>query len=331
MTELCAGGELFDHIVECRKFNEVKAAEYTRTMMSAIQYLHQQNICHRDLKPENFCLKTRGESGKLILIDFGVAREVQPEAKYKGVVGTPFYLAPEYLSRVSRDGNTLLKADIWSIGVITYIMVTGSPPFGGRNNAQIFKNIVAGNLRYPNIPITESCKNFISTLLTQNPSARPTATEAFEEEWLSDKSLMKQKSVNLDSVVSMLARFQQASKLHKAIRPLVVNQMRVNGWEPSIKDQLDMKALFQTLDKDNDGQLTYEELKNYLSQRQGSIYGASAAQAILETGDSNDDGQLSFDEYFEAMKTKVIMKDERICEKVFNILDLKQGRKADDC
>merc|ERR1719317_126249 len=122
----------------------------------------------------------------------------------------------------------------------------------------------------------------------------------------------------------MLARFQQESKLHKAINPLVVNQMRINGWEPSIKDQLDMQALFKTVDKNNDGMLTYEELKSYLSQRQGSIFGATAAQAILECGDSNADGQLSFDEYIEAMKAKVMMKDEMICKRVFNILDLNQ-------
>jgi calcium-dependent protein kinase len=122
--ELCEGGDLFTFIRSNRIFSESSAATLLKQIMSAVYYMHKKGVCHRDLKPENMLYDN--ESGLLKVIDFGTATHFQPKQKFSQLVGTPYYVAPEVL-----HGNYDNKCDIWSVGVILYVILSGAPPFSG--------------------------------------------------------------------------------------------------------------------------------------------------------------------------------------------------------
>jgi calcium-dependent protein kinase len=143
VMELAEGGELFEKIVEMHKFNEYQGASLMRKILSAVKHLHEHGICHRDLKPENFLFSDNSAASEIKLIDFGLSKrfgaiqEADPNEKMHTIVGTPYYVAPEVLR-----GNYDFSCDVWSLGVILYIMLCGYPPFEGDNNKEIFKRVL---------------------------------------------------------------------------------------------------------------------------------------------------------------------------------------------
>lgn len=151
VMELSEGGELFEKIVEMHKFTEAQAADLMKKVLSAVKHLHEHGICHRDLKPENFIFSDKSEDAEIKLIDFGLSKRFGPNAandhaglgtvsmedKMHTIVGTPYYVAPEVLM-----GNYDFSCDVWSLGVILFIMLCGYPPFEGDNNKEIFKRVL---------------------------------------------------------------------------------------------------------------------------------------------------------------------------------------------
>ena len=143
VMELAEGGELFEKIVEMHKFSESQAASLMRKILSAVKHLHEHGICHRDLKPENFLFSDKSAEAEIKLIDFGLSKrfgaiqEQDPSEKMHTIVGTPYYVAPEVLK-----GNYDFSCDVWSLGVILFIMLCGYPPFEGDNNKEIFKRVL---------------------------------------------------------------------------------------------------------------------------------------------------------------------------------------------
>jgi calcium-dependent protein kinase len=126
--EHCSGGELFDRIIQVGHYTERKAAELMKMILLAVNFLHRNNIAHRDLKPENFLFENMEENAQLKLIDFGLSSKFSDKYKDKmeSMVGTPYYLAPEVLG-----GNYDHKADLWSCGVLMFILLSGKYPFTG--------------------------------------------------------------------------------------------------------------------------------------------------------------------------------------------------------
>ena len=129
MYRLCNGGELFDKIAEEQYFSETDAAKIIKQILSAVNYCHQRNIVHRDLKPENLLLNRDAEDPKITIIDFGTSGIFDPSQKMQQKYGTPYYIAPEVLNNSYDE-----KCDLWSIGVILYILLCGYPPFNGAND-----------------------------------------------------------------------------------------------------------------------------------------------------------------------------------------------------
>ena len=139
ITELCTGGELFDRIVSRKHLSEALAASYLRQILSAVAYCHDRGIVHRDLKPENLLLENPSDEAQLKVIDFGTSCRVHPGLSFSTVTGTPYYIAPEIL-----QGKYTEKCDIWSCGVILFILLCGSPPFPGRNDTEILGRVRQG-------------------------------------------------------------------------------------------------------------------------------------------------------------------------------------------
>lgn len=139
VTELCDGCELFDEISKRDHFNESEAAVVLKQILNAIAYCHNQNIAHRDLKPENILIDVRNR-GIIKVIDFGTSHHFDPDAPaMHQMYGTPYYIAPEVL-----QGKYNHLCDIWSIGVILYIMLCGRPPFNGTTEEIIIQKVKRG-------------------------------------------------------------------------------------------------------------------------------------------------------------------------------------------
>jgi calcium-dependent protein kinase len=176
IMELCTGGALFDRIVtrtteDRGPFLEQDAAKLVRDTLSAIAYCHDvKHIVHRDLKPENFLYLSPAEDSPIKIIDFGLSRHDTTSGIMTTKVGTPYYVSPEVLDCVYTK-----SCDIWSIGVITYVLLCGYPPFEGFSDKEIFDKIRIGRFDFPSPEwdhISQDAKDFIKSLLKKNPSER---------------------------------------------------------------------------------------------------------------------------------------------------------------
>jgi calcium/calmodulin-dependent protein kinase I len=182
VTELVTGGELFDKIVERGSYTEKTAALLVTKIVSAIHYLHNLGIVHRDLKPENLLLKDPGSDTEVKLADFGLSKIVGPQVMMTAC-GTPGYVAPEVLSATGYDK----EVDLWSIGVITYILLCGFPPFYNEDLPQLFEQIMKAEYDFPAPDwdvISDDAKNFIRQILVLDPHKRPTSAEALQHPWM---------------------------------------------------------------------------------------------------------------------------------------------------
>ena len=139
ITELCEGGELFDKIGEKGSFTKNEAAWIMKQLLSAVNYIPSNNIVHRDLKPENILLDTKHDNNIIKIIDWGTARFFDNSKKMNRISGTPYYIAPEVLAEKYDE-----KCDIWSCGVILYILLCGYPPFNADIDELILEKIKAG-------------------------------------------------------------------------------------------------------------------------------------------------------------------------------------------
>ncbi|KAH9624233.1 hypothetical protein KSS87_004976 [Heliosperma pusillum] len=184
VMELCAGGELFHQLEKNGRYSEIQAKTLFRHLMQVVLYCHDNGVVHRDLKPENILLATRASSSPIKLADFGLATYITPGQSLHGTVGSPFYIAPEVLS-----GGYTQAADVWSAGVILYILLSGMPPFWGKTKSKIFDAVRAADLRFPSEPwdhISKSAKELIRKMLCIDPLKRLTAQQVLAQSWMEE-------------------------------------------------------------------------------------------------------------------------------------------------
>jgi len=212
ITELVTGGELFDKIVELGSYSESKAASVIRKMVSAIGYLHGKGIVHRDLKPENLLLKDDKDITEIKIADFGLSKIVETKLMMQTACGTPGYVAPEILQTKGYDK----EVDLWSIGVIAYILLCGFPPFYNDNIAELFEQIMKAEYDFPHEywhTISAEAKDFVRKLLVVDPKERMTADEALKHPWLNGKTPGK---VN-DNVGYKIADYMRKHKTNSKV------------------------------------------------------------------------------------------------------------------
>lgn len=317
VTELSQGGELFDRIVDPKfQMTEKRVAKFMLQILEALNHLHSQNIVHRDLKPENFIFKTPDPESPIILIDFGTALRVEDDAEYTDLVGTPFYLAPESASnRPSRTGRMLKSSDIWSAGVITYICLTGSPPFYGNSNREICHAIVKNKLMFPehNPPLSSGFTDFVEKALQKRWKKRISMDEAMQHNWILGASASDNK-INVDAVRS-LRQFNYQSKLKKAVASILASNM---GNGPSER----VAQHFRQLDKDGDEQLSVDELailfKEVGYQQETAEH---EAKRVMSEVDRDGDGTISLEEFGVVWQRKLLAVNDQYIRAVFEVLD----------
>ncbi|CAK0833386.1 unnamed protein product, partial [Prorocentrum cordatum] len=182
VMELCTGKELFERLSERKWYSEFDAARVARQMLDAVSYLHTQNICHRDLKLENWLYESTASEAKLKLCDFGFGQIVEPSVQLTATLGSLYYVAPEVL-----EGSYGLPCDMWSVGVIVYMLLSGVPPFDGKTDTDVMQKIRSGRFQSTGKRwegISETAKHFVKSLLRKDPYERLTAAEAAQHAWL---------------------------------------------------------------------------------------------------------------------------------------------------
>jgi len=193
VMELATGGELFDSIVSRGKYSEKDAARIVQQVASACSYLHSIGIVHRDLKPENLLLENKSPDSRVKIADFGLSKMMEAQSVLQTACGTPGYVAPEVL--IGEGYNQ--EVDVWSIGVIMYILLCGFPPFYAENNSKLFEKIMSGSYSFPSPywdKISSSAKDLIRCMLVVDPKKRFTSIQVSEHPWIrglvgSDESL----------------------------------------------------------------------------------------------------------------------------------------------
>jgi len=188
VMECMAGGELFNRIQEKKSFTEKEAADIVKDICLAVKFLHDINLAHRDLKPENLLYTSKDSSAVLKLTDFGFAKETVLKDTLQTPCYTPYYVAPEVLGPEKYDKS----CDIWSLGVIMYILICGYPPFYSHHGQPISpgmkKRIRSGQYEFPKpewTNVSTECKNLIKLCLKTNPDERPTIDQVIENPWIS--------------------------------------------------------------------------------------------------------------------------------------------------
>jgi calcium-dependent protein kinase len=310
VMELCEGGELFDRIVARGHYTERAAAAVTRTIVEVVQLCHKHGVIHRDLKPENFLFANKKENSPLKAIDFGLSIFFKPGEKFSEIVGSPYYMAPEVLKR-----NYGPEIDIWSAGVILYILLCGVPPFWAESEQGVAQAILRGLIDFKREPwpsVSEGAKSLVRQMLEPDPKLRLTAKQVLEHPWILNAK--KAPNVPLGDVVK--TRLKQFSMMNRFKR----KALRVIAEFLSNEEVEDIRDMFNKIDTDSDGIVTIEELKIGL-QNFNSQLAESEVQLLIEAIDTNGKGTLDYGEFVAiSLHLKRMANDEHL-HKAFSYFD----------
>ncbi|KAL0384179.1 UNVERIFIED_CONTAM: CDPK-related protein kinase [Sesamum radiatum] len=267
VMELCEGGELLDRILaRGGKFSEDYAKAVIIQILNAVAFYHLWGVVHRDIKPElckvvaffilqNFLFTSKDEISQLKAIDFGLSDFVRPDQKLTDVVGSAYYVAPEVLHRLYGA-----EADVWSIGVIAYILLCGGRPFWARTESGLFRSILKANPSFDVNPwpsLSPESKNFVSRLLDKDPSRRISAAQALCHPWVQNHNKVK---LTLDILVFRLMKaYMRSSSLRKAA-------LRALSKTLTVDELFYVKQQFTLMLPDENGGITLETIKMALKK-----------------------------------------------------------------
>lgn len=228
VTEKMMGGELFDRIVQKSYYNEKEARDTCEIIFSAIHYCHLKKVAHRDLKPENLLLTSENDDSDIKIADFGFAKRVTAPKSLTTQCGTPGYVASEILEGKPYD----TQADMWSIGVIVYILLGGYPPFIESNQRTLFRKIRKGQYEFHEEywgQVSEDAKDLIRNLLAVNPDERYDSGKALANKWIgADAKTLA--SLDLGTNLAKFKKFNAKRKFKAAVSTvLAANKLNSLG------------------------------------------------------------------------------------------------------
>ena len=320
ITEYCKGGDLFEEITENGPFDEKYSSYVLYQIFSAINYCHNMNIIHRDIKPENILIVDRNKNGlPLIKIcDFGTSRMVEKGAVQKKLVGSSYYIAPEVIKK-----NYNEKCDIWSCGVIMYILLSGRPPFGGDNDAEIMNNIRKGKYDLKSSPfdkISKSGIDLIKKLLIMDKDKRINAQDALNHPWFKNhrsKEIYNQiKDENIiKKLLNNLKKYQRNSVIQETALAYLVHNF------PQMKDVVNACKLFNQIDINGDGKITESELLKGLSTKIKSETLRQDVHSIFKNLDMDNNGFIEYEEFVRAAVSKEKLLSENVLRFAFRYFD----------
>ncbi|CAA3011918.1 calcium-dependent protein kinase 32-like [Olea europaea var. sylvestris] len=314
VMELCEGGELFDRIVARGHYTERAAAAVTRTIVEVIEMCHKHGVMHRDLKPENFLFANKKETSPLKAIDFGLSVFFKPGERFNEIVGSPYYMAPEVLKR---DYGP--EVDVWSAGVILYILLCGVPPFWAETEQGVARAIIRSVVDFKRDPwpkVSDRAKDLVKKMLNPDPKQRLTAQEVLDHPWLQNAKSAPNVSLG-ETVRARLKQFSMMNKLKK-------RALRVIAEHLSVEEVAGIKEGFKMMDTGNKGKIDINELRIGL-QKLGHQMPDADLQVLMEAGDVDKDGYLDCGEFVAiSVHLRKLGNDEHLC-KAFEFFDRNQS------
>ena len=328
VTDLCTGGDLFEAILAKSKakhtagaYDEGQASSIVRKILSAVEYCHNElDLVHRDLKPEQILLRgpKKGE-GEPVVCDFGLAAILpSPDSRLSSDVGTPLFIAPEILTLKPSYSKA---CDMWSLGVITYIMLSGTYPFFGDSEIALYEHIKSGQFNFPEKHwkgISTEAKEFIQSLLNVDPELRPTASMALEQNAWFVKAHADPVDVANATLLAVPERLGRASAMPKLKRrAMSILSRRMTG-----SQILALASHFDAIDVDNSGLISARELKDVLVRYCPEAPDiASEVETLIELFDHDGNHQLDRQEFFAATLSRSIFIQEENIQYAFACFD----------
>ena len=315
IMEECHGGELFDkileHIENQEMYTEKEAAEIILQVMSAVEYCHNNGIVHRDLKPENLLYLKKGneKNNPLKVIDFGLSQTLNTKKILSSKVGTAYYVSPEILA-----GKYNEKCDIWSCGVILYVLLSGEPPFNGPSDGVIYSKIKKMKFTFPKEKwnyISKEAKDLLSHMLAPEDE-RYTASQVLAHPWFKIINEIPLEKLNFNS--HFFKEYKDTNQLKKIVLLYIASRIKES-------DINDLKEIFKAFDKDNDGQINYNEFEQGLLKLNSNDIKKEEIHSYFTSIDTDQNGKIDYTEFLAStLQKKIFLKEEKLYE-AFSMFD----------
>ena len=318
IMEECYGGELFDRILHRintnNMYTEREACLLMKQIIGAIEYCHNNGIAHRDLKPENLLYLKEGseEDNPLKIADFGLSQSINLKKMLTSKVGTSYYVPPEILA-----GNYTEKCDIWSAGIILYILLSGEPPFNGPNDETIFARIKTYKYEFPEpkwSKISVEAKDLLSKMLIQEDK-RLSASQVLQHPWF---DIIKNEKITFEKLNfgkdNFFKEYKDSNQLKKIVLLYIASKLEEN-------EILDLKNLFKAFDKDENGQIDYKEFEQGLMELNSEELNKDEIRQFFNDIDADNNGKIDYTEFIAAtLQKQIFLKKETLFE-AFSALD----------
>ncbi|CAL9042369.1 unnamed protein product [Musa banksii] len=286
VMELCEGGELLGRILaRGGRYTEEDAKAIVQQILGVVAFCHLQGVVHRDLKPENFLFTNNDENAPMKLIDFGLSDFTRPDERLNDIVGSAYYVAPEVLHRSYSN-----EADMWSIGVITYILLCGSRPFWARTESGIFRSVLRADPNFDDSPwpaLSPEAKDFVKRLLNKDYRKRMTAAQALTHPWLRKE----QSSIPLDILVYKLITS------YFCVTPLKRAALKALSKALSEDELLYLRLQFSLLEPNKDGLISLENFQTALMKNATEAMKLSRIPDILNAMEALSQRRMDFNEF----------------------------------
>ncbi|KAL1337291.1 hypothetical protein HN51_031949 [Arachis hypogaea] len=285
VMELCEGGELLDRILDRGgRYTEDDAKVILLQILDVVAFCHLQGVVHRDLKPENFLFVSKQEDALMKAIDFGLSDFVRPDQRLNDIVGSAYYVAPEVLHR-----SYSVEADLWSIGVISYILLCGSRPFWARTESGIFRSVLRANPNFDDTPwpsISPEAKDFVKRLLNKDHRKRMTAAQALTHPWLRNENV----PIPLDILIYKLVKsYVRASPLKRAALKALSKALTED-------ELIYLRAQFSLLEP-KDGYVSLDNFRGALMKNSTDAMKESRVPEILHLMEALSYKKMNFEEF----------------------------------
>lgn len=305
-SEYTEGSALLTFISTRRRISEAHAAEVMYQVLSAVAYCHSKGVVHRDIRPEHIVVQTGVDRWELKIADFGCATMLDPRKQLTGVLGSTFFLAPEVIR-----GSYSEKCDLWSCGILMYLLLTGHYPYAGQSEKEVMQLLMTGRAEVEITEVSNEARQLLSLLLLKNQKERISASEALQHYWISSRTTH---SADLSQVLQRLKSFTAKSQLRDALLTYISARVTTDS------NSTALTAAFRAIDKNGDGTISRSELQSASAQ----TLSEAEVKSLLSVLDSNKDGRISYLEFLRAAQDQRKTLSRRNLQQAFQSIDQDQ-------